>query len=486
MRILIALLLASAAAPAQAPRTWADKDLADWALPVLGINQRPGHFPEGEYYRAPVDNLRTYPVYHPDREPSGYWESLKKKGPLPLVEPAKLSTTGDWIQAGRRVFEELDATVFRTSNPKIIEMARSREVLAKLGVKPQSDGALFGYRWAVTPDGIKLSFSDCSGCHSRHMADGTVLHGAPFNAAGDGLASQLFFEFLKFYFQDDPVPMTLYRQFGVPWLKADTHESLKTLAEPEVEHLLLSHIPGVFARFNGSPFFLTKVPDLIGMRDRKYIDHTATHRHRGPGDLMRYAALVTGADSMDFGPHRMLSDKQRRIYFHYPDELLYALAQYIYSLEPPTNPYKSDSRAPAGKAVFEREGCGTCHTAPLYTNNMLTPAAGFRPSKEHFKMFDILDVSVGTDPDLALKTRKGTGYYKVPSLKGVWYRGLYLHDGAVASLEDLFDPRRLRDTYVPSGFRGYKVATRPVPGHEFGLKLKPEEKADLIAFLRTL
>jgi cytochrome c peroxidase len=58
---------------------------------------------------------------------------------------------------------------------------------------------------------------------------------------------------------------------------------------------------------------------------------------------------------------------------------------------------------------------------------------------------DILPLSVGVDAGLALKTRKGTGLYKVPSLRGVWYRGPYLHDGSVASLEDMFDPKRLRD-----------------------------------------
>jgi hypothetical protein len=38
-----------------------------------------------------------------------------------------------------------------------------------------------------------------------------------------------------------------------------------------------------------------KVPDLIGVKDRKYFDATATHLHRGIGDLMRYAALVSTA-----------------------------------------------------------------------------------------------------------------------------------------------------------------------------------------------
>ena len=74
-------------------------------------------------------------------------------------------------------------------------------------------------------------------------------------------------------------------------------------------------------------------------------------------------------------------------------------------------------------------------------------------------------MSVGTDPDLALKTRRGTGYYKVPSLKGVWYRGPFEHNGSVATLEDWFDANRLRDDYVPTGFKGYGVKTRAVKGH---------------------
>ena len=85
-----------------------------------------------------------------------------------------------------------------------------------------------------------------------------------------------------------------------------------------------------------------------------------------------------------------------------------------------------------------------------------------------------------------METRRGTGYYKVPSLRGVWYRGPFEHNGSVATLEDWFDPRRLRDDYVPTGFKGYGLKTRAVKGHEFGLKLSAEDKAGLIAFLKTL
>jgi len=74
----------------------------------------------------------------------------------------------------------------------------------------------------------------------------------------------------------------------------------------------------------------------------------------------------------------------------------------------------------------------------------------------------------------------------VPSLNGVWYRGHYLHDGAVTSLEEMFDAARLGDDFVPTGFIPPGQKTRPVKGHEFGLRLPPAERGELLAFLRSL
>ena len=133
-----------------------------------------------------------------------------------------------------------------------------------------------------------------------------------------------------------------------------------------------------------------------------------------------------------------------------------------------------------------REGCAACHTPPLYTNNKLTLALGFTPPKEKPASLDVLPISVGTDPGLALSTRKGTGYYKVPSLKGVWYRGHYLHDGSVASLEEMFDPDRLKPSHVPKGWMPVGANSHAIRGHEFGLKLESSEREQIIAFLRTL
>ena len=85
---------------------------------------RPAHYSEEEYYQAPVENYRTYPVCTPGREPSGYWEMLQKVGPKPLVSASTLRTKQDWIRAGRDVFEQADILSVRTRDPKIIDAVR--------------------------------------------------------------------------------------------------------------------------------------------------------------------------------------------------------------------------------------------------------------------------------------------------------------------------------------------------------------------------
>jgi hypothetical protein len=63
---------------------------------------------------------------------------------------------------------------------------------------------------------------------------------------------------------------------------------------------------------------------------------------------------------------------------------------------------------------------------------------------------------------------------------------MFEHSGSCATLEDWFDPARLRENYVPTGFIGYGIKTRAVLGHKFALNLSTEDKRALIAFLKTL
>ena len=152
-------------------------------------------------------------------------------------------------------------------------------------------------------------------------------------------------------------------------------------------------------------------------------------------------------------------------------------------MTPPPNSNPLDDQARRGQLVFNRQGCASCHPAPLYTNNTLSPVKGFKIPEALRKTEAFVDVPVGTDPGLALETRRGTGFYKVPSLRGVWMRSAFGHEGQAASLEEWFDPTRLNADYVPKGFH---LASGPIQGHEFGIRLPASDRSALIAFLNTL
>ena len=122
-----------------------------------------------------------------------------------------------------------------------------------------------------------------------------------------------------------------------------------------------------------------------------------------------------------------------------------------------------------GKKIFASEGCAGCHTPPLYTNNKLTPPRGSISRR------DIARDSTYWRCRSALirvSRKRPGGALAITSAfaEGVWYRGPFGH-GGWSTLEDWFDARRLRDDYVPTGFKGYRVSTRAVEGHQYGLNL---------------
>src|SRR5260370_42260224 len=108
---------------------------------------------------------------------------LQHVGPKPLIEPEKLKTEADWIEAGRRVFDEADRLHFRTVDPKVIATARSRETYEAAKTHPQllplPDGTMSLMRWVPTKQGVALSTINCSGCHVLHRQDGLHVPGPP-------------------------------------------------------------------------------------------------------------------------------------------------------------------------------------------------------------------------------------------------------------------------------------------------------------------
>ncbi len=456
------------------PRTWDENAVRDLELPLVRQERSPRYMTAEEYYGLKVRPIyRSYPIYVRGKEPPGYIEWLKQREPEVIFDPSSLHTKEDWIKAGRVVFQA----------PIVYSPARlARDVPAAFAKWVSSDGVLPGSRtsYVIRKKGVvETGSTACSACHTRLMPDGSFIEGAQGNYA-DGILTDVppgrqpaQNKFLDF----------LWVNFGTPWIETRAAFDVSMLAIPHADQY-----PGVLSRQGTSALHPPHIPSLIGVQDIKYLDSTGLVRHRSIGDLMRYAAINTGLDTLahygDFQPaaSQQVSGMGAEDGTRYSDEQLYALAMYIYSLKPPGNLNPVDDRSRRGEQVFRRE-CAGCHTPPLYTSNKLTPATGFSAPEDLRKMVDVLDISVGTDPVMAMQTRRGTGFYKIPSLRGVWFRNGFGHGGNADTLDEWFDPERLKEDYVP---KGYHRGPGPIPGHPFGLKLPPGDKQALIAFLKTL
>lgn len=109
----------------------------------------------------------------------------------------------------------------------------------------------------------------------------------------------------------------------------------------------------------------------------------------------------------------------------------------------------ADRLPPAPRDPLFEKTCGECHEGPGLSG-------------------DLVDVDeVGTDPTLARSLDRGTGSYRVPSLRGVGTRGGLMHDASIPDLAALLDPSR-------DG------------GHRYGLDLSPDARKRLLSYLQSL
>lgn len=482
------ILLLGLTCPAQefhpdVPKAWDDTAVESLEVPLAQRDRSPRYMRAEEYYKLEVRPIyRSYPVYVKGRAPAGYIESLKQKDPEVIFDPSRFHSKEDWIEGGKLVFES-DTRFFPAPEPPAVDDIPSpASTVSKDGILPG-----FIARYYIRKKGVlEIGSNSCSGCHTRAMPDGSLWEGAQGSVLRPPSPARLLRirEATPQQFQQLLGRLNLWAKFGAPWVMSrDQFDAYYT--KEEVARDLAALRPGVVDRQGTSSSKPVHIPSLIGVQDRKYLDATGLVRNRSIGDLMRYAILNEGLDTLahfgDFQPGEtpFSAEKGSR----YSDEQLYALALYISSLKPPPNPNKFDEHARRGQLIFERQGCVNCHTPPLYTNNKLTPAAGFTIPDDLRTTDEILDVCVQTDPYLALKTRRGTGFYKVPSLRGVWFRNAFGHGGQADTLEEWLDPARLKTDYVPNGFH---VGPGPIQGHPFGLRLATADKQDLITFLKTL
>ena len=348
------------------------------------------------------------------------------QGPGPVAEAPPLwdgvrpTTRAGWEALGRRVFFDYPL------RPEVFaEHALARpEVGAAVGLRPAADGSVPGAVVFVDVDGEARVGITCALCHVA-IEDGEVVVGRA------------------------------RRDFDYGGMRVAYHRDTGAPLDPALARRMASWGAGRADITEDDDEDPVAIPDLWRLRELGALTQAATLRHAELGEDAPLALAIRQETQL------LHANRERA---RPPRELAWALTMFLYSLEPP--PRAADPAAePAARrgALLFAAQCASCHADPGGSGPPLAAAA------------------VGTDPALANGTSRGTGLYRPAPLHRVGEAAPYLHHGVVRTLEDMFDPARLRGDY-----RGGAHGPGPIVGHEFGLDLPAGERADLLAHLRSL
>lgn len=127
-----------------------------------------------------------------------------------------------------------------------------------------------------------------------------------------------------------------------------------------------------------------------------------------------------------------------------------------------------------GKDLFfnQRTHCNQCHM----TSNFYTPGSENNGLDELYE-----DGGV----EFLTGSYTNNGYFKVPSLLNVAFTGPYMHDGRFSTLEEVID-------FYNEGIQEHEflsdqlTSNSETGGEPLRMNLTPQEKADLVTFLKTL
>jgi hypothetical protein len=194
------------------------------------------------------------------------------------------------------------------------------------------------------------------------------------------------------------------------------------------------------------------LPSIYGLRGVGFETYTAD----GP---ISYWNSYVGVSQM--GGHGTFVDQRIGLVIRQsPDQVtpkLEDLLAYQLSLKTPEPPRGSFDRQAAnrGRRLFRNEaGCASCHQGPTFTDVLNGP------NRDTPLLHDRNEI--GTEPDYAL--RSATGAYRTTPLRGLWQHPPYFHNGSAPDL--------------PAVVEHYD--------QRFGLSLTPEQKRDLVEYLKSL
>jgi hypothetical protein len=389
LRATLILLFSLAARPDDRtpaiPKAWDDATFAGWHVPLAAPGAEPVPLTADQFYRLPELKIyRSYPVYAPGKEPDGYLERLGQAEPELVFDPAKFRNEADWVRAGGLVFDAPVTISAIGAQAYITDAAWYRDH----NVPIAKDGTVPFYRYVVRKKGkVEIGSLSCSNCHTRVLPDGSVVKGAQGNFPRS-LAVAYFLRKLIPSLGEAVVwgaLRSIYtRDYSTPWLKDDLDNRFNDMTLDDSLIAGESLPAGVTACHNSSLFSPVQVPDLIGIKERKYLDHTGQILHRKIDDLMRFEAFIQGNTLVGFGDYKLPAlGPELTLQERMSDAQLYALALYLYSLRPPRNPNRTSALSTSGAQIFKREGCERCDAPPLFTNNTVTIALGFNQPAKH-------------------------------------------------------------------------------------------------------
>ncbi len=337
----------------------------------------------------------------------------------PLWDGRRPTSMADWVALGRKVFfgYPLRKEVF-------MSFALERPALAaKVGILAARDGVVPGARAFVDVDGTEAVGITCALCHSNVNRDGDIVVGEA------------------------------RRAFDYGALRLAYHAETKSTVDADLARRMRTWGRGRADVTEDDDEDPVAIPDLWGLRHQSHLTQAGTIAHTTP------IALAIRQET------QLLHSNHQRV--RPPRELAFALAMFLYALEPPRKEMASTGAGAAastarGEQLFATH-CRGCHSNDAYGG----------PPIAHGR--------VGTDSALATGKARGTGWYRPPALVRVSAAAPYFHHGAVPTLADVLSPERLDASYARS-----PLGRGAVLGHPYGTDLPKADRRALIAFLETL
>jgi cytochrome c peroxidase len=167
---------------------------------------------------------------------------------------------------------------------------------------------------------------------------------------------------------------------------------------------------------------------------------------------------------------------------HRHEYMAFALAQFMRTLVSANSRFDKFQRREAdgtmtqseynGYVLFfsERGDCFHCHSMPLITSHSF-----------HNNGLDSVFDETNEGRFAVTGDPADIGKFRAPTLRNIEFTAPYMHDGRFQTLEEVVE-------HYNSGVKNSPTVD-PVmgkPGKEFGLNLTPQEKQDLVNFLKTL